>query len=305
MNLMIPEIDISDFDCGLDCRINLAIEIKKSINKFGFFYLSGHGISTTIMENLINSGRNYFKKDDKYKEADLLSNSDWHSGYVPLFTEKVSAYKMADCHESYDISVGHINNRDSTIITYDEILWPHELLFRNSFQYYYFEIKNLEKKLFTLFALALGLKEDYFNKYLKNPMTTMRVNYYPNRHLYVDQCLGIAEHTDYECFTILYQDSNPGLEAQQDDGSWISIEPIKNKFIINIGDLFELISSGSFRSTKHRVINRHNQDRISIASFHGLDFYTIINEVSLVKIDCSNNISAGEYILKRLYETFL
>lgn len=54
----------------------------------------------------------------------------------------------------------------------------------------------LGKRLFPLFALALGLDEHYFDEKLRRPGHTMRVLYYPPQYGEIDaRELGIGAHT--------------------------------------------------------------------------------------------------------------
>lgn len=66
----------------------------------------------------------------------------------------------------------------------------------------------------------------------------MRLLFYPalgDRE--VDELMpGIGAHTDFECFTILRQDSVPALQVANHKGEWIDAQCIPNTFVINIGD---------------------------------------------------------------------
>lgn len=43
---------------------------------------------------------------------------------------------------------------------------------------------------------------------------------------------------DYECFTILSQDEVPALQVLNANNQWIMAKPMKNHFVVNIGDFF-------------------------------------------------------------------
>lgn len=66
--------------------------------------------------------------------------------------------------------------------------------------------------------------------------------------------VGIAAHSDFECFTILLQ-GGPGLQVMNAEDDWIEAPPIPGCFIVNVGDIFETWSGGQFKSTQHRVVN--------------------------------------------------
>ena len=83
----------------------------------------------------------------------------------------------------------------------------------------------MSRHLFRLFALSLALPEDYFEALMTHPGGIARLIRYPPstnpKPLSAqneDEEIGLGAHTDYECFTLLLQDSNPGLEILSPDG---------------------------------------------------------------------------------------
>ena len=89
------------------------------------------------------------------------------------------------------------------------------------------------------------------------------------------RAVGIAEHTDFECFTFLHQDT-PGLFLRDRAGAWREAETFGTKigprstFTVIVGDAFERVSNGYFRATPHRVaLTPH--ERFALVRFNGLD----------------------------------
>jgi isopenicillin N synthase-like dioxygenase len=75
-------------------------------------------------------------------------------------------------------------------------------------------------------------------------------------------------HTDYGCVTLLLADETPhALQVQSKDGSWIYADPIPEAYVVNIGDMMERWTNGLWRSTRHRVIHRGNNYRVSVPFF--------------------------------------
>ena len=54
-----------------------------------------------------------------------------------------------------------------------------------------------------------------------------------------DLTLGIPPHSDYGFLTLLLQDEVKGLQIQH-EGRWVTVEPIPNSFVINVGDHLEV-----------------------------------------------------------------
>lgn len=51
--------------------------------------------------------------------------------------------------------------------------------------------------------------------------------------------LGMPPHSDYGFLTLLLQDDVPGLQILHQD-SWVTVEPIPNSFVVNLGDHLEV-----------------------------------------------------------------
>jgi hypothetical protein len=69
---------------------------------------------------------------------------------------------------------------------------------------------------------------------------SMRFNYYPPCPQ-PENVIGLNPHSDAAALTILLQASDiEGLQIRK-DGHWISIKPLTNAFVINIGDILEVI----------------------------------------------------------------
>ena len=76
----------------------------------------------------------------------------------------------------------------------------------------------------------------------------------------------VGQHTDYGLL-IMLMTSDKGLQVKGRNGQWINIDPIRNAFIINIGDNLEKMNKGLYKSTVHRVRNTQGVSRYSIPMF--------------------------------------
>jgi isopenicillin N synthase-like dioxygenase len=66
--------------------------------------------------------------------------------------------------------------------------------------------------------------------------------------------------------TIFKQDDVGGLEVRGEDGKWIPVLPIPGTFVINLGDMLEVWTNGSYKANKHQVRkSKSGRDRVSVA----------------------------------------
>lgn len=170
---------------------------------------------------------------------------------------------------------------------------------------YYLKMVSLGEEIFRSFALALDLREDYFDLMYKKAMITMRILSYPPQEVIEDEDqLGCGAHTDYECFTLLSQSNQQGLQILNKTNQWINAKPIENTFVVNIGDLMQRWTNDQFQSTIHRVINSSGKQRYSIPVFFGPNYFTQIETIDQNQISKYENILAGEYLLSRFDQTY-
>lgn len=134
----------------------------------------------------------------------------------------------------------------------------------------------LARKMIRLFALALGMPEDYFDAVVTNPGADALYTHYPatpaneleNKG---DVDVGIGSHTDITCVTLLWQDMSGGLQVLSASDEWLDARPIPGTLVVNLGDFLQRLSNDRFRSTVHRVYNRQPTSRYSMPFFLGFN----------------------------------
>ncbi|KAK3206553.1 hypothetical protein Dsin_020599 [Dipteronia sinensis] len=80
----------------------------------------------------------------------------------------------------------------------------------------------------------------------------MRMKYYPPCPQ-PELTVGLCPHSDGSSITILLQISEVEDHQIRKDGMWIPVKPLPNAFIINIGDILEIVSNGTYRNIEHRA----------------------------------------------------
>merc|ERR1712072_1568543 len=77
-----------------------------------------------------------------------------------------------------------------------------------------------------------------------------------------EERVSMGAHCDFAFTTLLLTDGTPGLQVCKDktkavgEREWVSV-PAQKKgtFVINFGDVLELLSNGKYASVLHRVVN--------------------------------------------------
>jgi len=87
---------------------------------------------------------------------------------------------------------------------------------------------------------SLKMEEAEMRDLFENGIQSMRINYYPPCPQ-PEKVIGLTPHSDGVGLTILLQVSEvEGLQVRK-DGMWIPVKPLPNAFILNIGDMLEVI----------------------------------------------------------------
>lgn len=158
---------------------------------------------------------------------------------------------------------------------------------------YWQECLKLARRMIRIFALALDLPETYFDDIVTFPGADGVFNYYPANDVPADASIdvGLGAHTDLQSFTLLLQDSVGGLQVLTNQGQWVKVPPMKDTFVVNIGDFLMRLSNDRFKSTVHRVFNKAPVDRYSMPFFFGFNF----NEKCGVLPSCTSESNPAKY----------
>jgi isopenicillin N synthase-like dioxygenase len=135
---------------------------------------------------------------------------------------------------------------------------------------------NLARKFQKIIALSLDLPENHFDSATTFPGADGVYNYYPALTPEQQQKkvpdVGLGSHTDFQCFTLLWQDMSGGLQVLNGDNEWIWASPIEGTIVVNISDFLSRLTNKQYKSSVHRAYNRGLNDkyRISMPFFFGM-----------------------------------
>ncbi len=317
----IPSIDLKAFIHGtLDSKTEIAQVVDHICKEIGFLKITNHGIPKNIINEAWNAAQNFFDLTNEEKNKYRPTSSSSPRGYFPVQSETLTKSRGVitppDLKEAFSCGPLSITQKKSNELNffYGKNIWPiNPVNFKNAWKNYYHAMEKLSLEIMNLFAHALGLKEDYFNKYYTLHTSALRALNYPStQHTLLPKQQRAGAHTDYGSLTILLPDNTVGgLEVKYQNTDWIPINAEENTFIINIGDMMARWTNDRWVSTMHRVITPNknkagtSKRRQSIAYFQNPNFDA---EISCLPTCLSNgsspkyqSIQAGHYLMERFH----
>jgi isopenicillin N synthase-like dioxygenase len=268
----LPVIDVSPLvGDGSDRAVaEVGAQIDAACRRFGFFYISGHGVDEGLQEQMDAAARRFFALPTEQKAAIAMANGGlaWR-GWFPFEGELTSG--TPDRKEG--IYFGEELGPDDPRVArgtplHGPNLFPDQMPeLRDTVLAFLAAMTALGHRLLWGMAVGLGLEPGWFHHHLTaDPLILFRIFRYPPEAGVADPNWGVAEHTDYGLLTMLRQDTSGGLQVHAPNG-WIDAPPIPGTFVCNLGDMLERMTGGRYRSTPHRVRNPSDGDRLSFPFF--------------------------------------
>lgn len=256
-------VDFGAFDKQDNASIDaLANELDSALSAHGFVALANlHAVPRSLRTRAFDLAAEFFASDSAKKAPYLYRSADDNFGYQGPFAEALDPEAPGDLKETFTM-------RNLLHRPHSHSDWPGRE-FEQISRAMYAACFKAARQVLTIFARALDVPDDFFNRKHDGQNTSLRYLYYPAALVGERQAqMGAGAHTDYGSITLLFQDAIGGLQLRQDDGSWLDFEPIDGAAVLNTGDLMAHWSNNRYPSTIHRVLPRSGvADRQSIAFF--------------------------------------
>jgi isopenicillin N synthase-like dioxygenase len=172
--------------------------------------------------------------------------------------------------------------------------------FRSRCEVLHNELQTLSKQLLSLLAVSLGKPSTFFDHYLTDSLSTLRLLHYPPVPAARHQELICTPHTDSGIITLLHQDKTGGLEVLNSKGEWIAAPYVPGSVVVNIGDLMAKVSGGRWVATYHRVrstkqnTSENPKGRYSVPFFFEPGFDCVVKSVQ------GNEVIYGKHVLEKM-----
>ena len=280
-----PVFDLAAFEeAGPEERRRLGAEVDRICRTTGFLAVHRHGIAAEIIDAAWQHARAFFDLPPEVKQQARAPYPGYPYGYLGPEREALAKSRDADAppdlKESFNggplrVPQG-LSDPEALNFCYAATIWPEQPMgFREAWTRYYAALEDLAARIMRVFAMALGLPDSYFDRFLDAPISALRALNYPEQHVPPKPGqVRAGAHTDYGSLTILLpQPGSRGLEIKIPDGDWTEVPPIPDAFVVNIGDLMARWTNDRWVSTLHRVANpppgEGDMDRRqSMAFFH-------------------------------------
>ncbi|XAR61115.1 Hyoscyamine (6S)-dioxygenase [Bertholletia excelsa] len=225
----------------------------KASQEYGFFQLTNHGVPEELMQDVLKIGKEFIDLSSEEKLESVQISGDYRlKSSIDYNNEKVHYWRDNFRHPCHPLDE-HLQRWPKKPARYRDVVGPFSV-----------DVRRIGMKLLDLIGEGLGLEPGYFEGGLSQGQL-MSINHYP-------PCpdptlvLGLPKHGDPYLLTLLNQGEVVGLQVLKDE-TWLTVEPIRNSFIININHMLQVISNGLLKSAEHRVVTNSSVARTTVVSF--------------------------------------
>ncbi|KAF7032999.1 hypothetical protein CFC21_044127 [Triticum aestivum] len=128
------------------------------------------------------------------------------------------------------------------------------------------EMSDLTSRLMLFMASDLGVEQETLVGTFQGKKQSVAFHYYPPcRH--PEKVIGITPHHDGLALTLLlHVDDTPSLQVRK-NGTWYPVKPLPGALVINVGDILQILTNGTYKSVEHRVLPDVEKGRATVVMF--------------------------------------
>lgn len=265
----LPVLNLEELQKGEEAIDAFRAKLREVTHTIGFFYLVGHGIPDSIVQQIFEEARTLFALPFEEKNKIQMIHSPQFRGYTRAGGEYTRG-KM-DWREQIDLGAERPLVQDDNAPTYMKLDGPNQYpdaqpSLRPAFLTWEAHCTAIARTLMSEWAVALGADPNTFEPAIGDkPSTLTKLVRYPGRE---ERGQGVGAHKDPGMLTMLMiEEGKGGLQVEHND-QWIDVPQIPGAFVVNIGELLEYATDGYLKATVHRVVTpKAGDERLSIPFF--------------------------------------
>ncbi|KAG6643412.1 hypothetical protein CIPAW_09G210000 [Carya illinoinensis] len=226
----IPVIDLQNLFSNDQslCDKTLSL-VSHACREWGFFQIINHGVSPELMKSARKTWREFFSLPLDVKQEYANSPTTYEGYGSRLGVQKGAILDWSDYFFLHYMPRSQRN----------ESKWPQlPPSCRKVIAEYGEETVKLCGRLMEILSINLGLGKEYLQNEFGGGLTLL-----------------------------LPDDDVSGLQVRKCN-DWVTVKPVPNAFIVNVGDQIQVLSNAIYKSVEHRVIVNAVKDRVSLALFY-------------------------------------
>nr|QCP71067.1 flavone synthase [Pohlia nutans] len=249
----IPVIDLAQG--GPD----VSAQVGQACRDWGFFQVVNHGVPLELLERIREIGAHFYARPMEEKLAyacrDAGTAPEGYGSRMLVKDEQVLDWRDYIDHHSLPLSRRNINR------------WPADPPhYRSTIEEFSDETSKLAQRLLGFISESLGLPAQFLEEAVGEPSQNIVINFYPPCPQ-PDLTLGLQSHSDMGAITLLLQDDVAGLQVKRNN-EWFTIQPMREAFVVNLGDMCQILTNDIYKSVEHRVVVNGERSRYSVATFY-------------------------------------
>ncbi|KZV31646.1 gibberellin 3-beta-dioxygenase 1 [Dorcoceras hygrometricum] len=283
--LSVDESDVPIIDLHAPDAVEL---VGNACRKWGMFQVINHGVPRSLLGDAESHVRRLFGLP-AHRKLQALRSPGGATGYgvariSPFFSKLM-------WHEGFTIM--------GSSLEHAKLLWPQDYEeFCSAMDNYQKQMKSLAYKILVLILKSLEAKDEktlISTASFQQSEGALQLNSYPccPNH---NQAIGLAPHTDSLLLTILHQNDTKGLQVLRENTGWITVPPVSEALVVNIGDLLNIVSNGQFPTVYHRVVPNETRHRFSMAYFYGPPVDSTVAPLSNLGSPRYRSVTVKEYL---------
>lgn len=285
----LPVLDVAPFiaDESSAPAAEFVTALGRAVRDIGFFYVVGHGIPAELADDIDAVARHFFALPDDDRLQIENVRSPQFRGYTRFGHERTNG--RVDFRDQIDIGrelppPSLAPDDPAWLRLRGPNLWPDALPELRPIATAWMEhLEALGHTLLRGLALALELPADTFTPAVSPPEVLLKVIRYrtpPGDPAAADR-QGVGAHRDTGFLSFVHQDDVGGLQVER-DGALIDVPALPGSLVVNIGEMFQLVTRGYYKATVHRVVSPPpGVERISLAYFFNPKLEATLSPVDL------------------------